>query len=187
MRSRLFNLLKLFIGVGLLALLFWRIPDRAALWQQVVQADKRLLLAGVCCYAAAVALSALKWGVLLRAAGIPVALPRLLAYQWVAEFFNNIFPGQVGGDVMRGYALAGDTRRTADATASVLIDRFIGLLIFMFASALAATSILWWGRPDGDALSSEQVFSMRGIALGSSGLTLLLAGILATLLSGSAK
>jgi glycosyltransferase 2 family protein len=187
MKARLLNLLKFIIGIGLLVLLFWRIPDRAALWRQVMQADKGLLLAGVCCYTAAVALSALKWGVLLRAAGIPVALPRLLAYQWVAEFFNNIFPGQVGGDVMRGYALAGDTRRTADATASVLIDRFIGLLIFMFGSALAAVSILWWGRPNGDLLSSDQLFSMRAIALGSSALTLLLASILAILLSGRLK
>ncbi len=97
------------------------------------------------CYASAVALSGLKWGVLLRAAGIEVPVGRLLSYQWIAEFFNNFFPAQVGGDVMRGYELAADTHRAADAAASVLIDRFIGLFVFMSGGdgRVVGDDLLW--------------------------------------------
>ena len=72
---------------------------------------------------------------------------RLLSYQWQAEFFNNFLPGQVGGDVARGYAVAVDTHRTADAAASVLIDRFLGLLVFMGFAALATTAMLLGAAP----------------------------------------
>jgi hypothetical protein len=187
MKQTLWNFIKLAIGVGLLVLLFSRLEDPAALWQQIVEANKALLLLGAACYAAAVALSALKWGVLLQAAGIRVRRGRLLSYQWVAEFFNNFLPAQVGGDVMRGYAVAADTRRAADAAASVLIDRFIGLSVFMVAAAAGSASMLLWGRPDGAPFSPEQRVSVQLIALGSISATVLLAAVLVALLSRRLK
>jgi hypothetical protein len=134
-----------------------------------------------------VAISGLKWGLLLRASDIPIALSRLLAYQWVAEFFNNFLPAQVGGDIMRGYALATDTRRAATAAASVLIDRFIGLMVFMLAAALASVAMLVWGRPNGLAFTDEELVSVRLIALGSGAITLGLLATIAALVSRRLK
>ena len=130
-KSRVGDLLKLVVAIGLLVWLVLRLPDPAALWWQIVHAHKLLLVLGAACYTLAVAVSALKWRVLLHAAGIVLPPGRLLSFQWMAEFFNNFLPAQVGGDVMRGYAVAADTKRTADAAASVIIDRFIGLMVFM--------------------------------------------------------
>lgn len=187
MKNRLINLLKLAVGIGLLYWLFQKLEDPVGLWRQIVNADKGLLLAGAGCYAAAVALSGIKWGILLRAIGIPVPVPRLLAYQWVAEFFNNFLPAQVGGDVMRGYALASDTRRTADAAASVLIDRFIGLMVFMLSAALASIVMLLWGRPNGQRFSGDALISMRFIVAGSVSISLTLFAMLVALLSRRLK
>jgi glycosyltransferase 2 family protein len=187
MKQSLWNLLKLAIGLALLGYLYTRLEDPARLWRQIVEADKWLLFAGACCYTAAVALGGYKWGLLLQAAGIHVMLKRLLTYQWVAEFFNNFLPAQVGGDVMRGYALASDTRRTATAAASVLIDRFIGLMVFMVAAALGAAAMLLWGRPDGVPFTPEQRVSVQLIALGSGGISLLLLSMLVAVLSRRLK
>lgn len=187
MSNRLANLLKLAVSAGLLYLFFTQLEDPAELWLQIVGANKGMLLAGAGCYAAAVALSGLKWGTLLTAVGLPVRLPRLLSYQWVAEFFNNFLPAQVGGDVMRGYALAVATRRRADAAASILIDRFLGLLVFMASAALASVAMLLFGRPLGVVLSSERLLFMRLIALGSGAASLLLLALLAALLSRRLK
>lgn len=186
-KSRIIDLLKLAIAVALLVWLFLRLPDPAALWQQILHANKLFLIIGALCYTAAVALSGLKWGVLLRAAGIQVRTARLLRYQWMAEFFNNFLPAQVGGDVMRGYAVAVDTRRTADATASVLIDRFIGLIVFMLFAALASTAMLIWGKPDGEPLSPEGLLFMRFAAVGSVIFTVALCTVVASLLSRRLK
>lgn len=186
-RSQLLNVLKFAIAVGLLVWLFFKLPNPEALWHQILNANKWLLLLGALCYSLAVAVSALKWGILLRASGIVVPVGRLLSYQWVAEFFNNFLPAQVGGDVMRGYAVAADTRRTADATASVLIDRFIGLIIFMASAALAATFMLLWGKPDHNPFTPEGLLFMRFAALGSTLMFLALTVAVAGLLSRRLK
>jgi uncharacterized protein (TIRG00374 family) len=186
-KSRLLDLLKLLIALGLLAVLVSRIEDPAALWQQILHANKLLLLVGGACYAAAVATSALKWGLLLKAAGIDVQLGRLLSYQWVAEFFNNLLPAQVGGDVMRGYAVATDTQRRAVAAASVLIDRFIGLLVFMGCAAIASTSMLLWGQPDGQNFTPDGLVFLRFAAAGSSLVMLALIVAVTALLSRRLK
>jgi uncharacterized protein (TIRG00374 family) len=112
---------------------------------------------------------------------------RLMAYQWMAEFFNNFLPAQVGGDLMRGVALASDTHRAADVAASVLIDRFIGLTVFMVAAAVGSTAMLIWGRPDGTAFAPEQRVSVQLIATGSVGASLLLLGMLVAILSRRLK
>lgn len=187
MSSRLWSLAKLAIGLALLYFLYTKLEDPAGLWQQILTANKLLLLAALLCYALAVATSGVKWGILLRAIGIPVRTPRLLAYQWVAEFFNNFLPAQVGGDVMRGYALASDTHRRADAAASVLIDRFLGLFVFMLAAAVASSAMLFFGRPDGTHFAGDELVSMRIMALGSVAIASALVAVLIAMLSRRVK
>lgn len=186
-RQQAGNLLKFAVGFGLIVFLFTRLEDPAALWAQIAAANKALLLLGTLCYAGAVALGGVKWGLLLRAVGIPVSMRRLLSYQWQAEFFNNFLPGQVGGDVARGYALAVDTRRTADAAASVLIDRFIGLLVFMLFAAVATSAMMLFGRPDGTPFSPEQTAWLRLIEAGTIAVSLLLLGAVLVLVSRRLK
>lgn len=187
MNRTLSTLLKLLIGIGLLILLYRLLQNPAELWQQILAANVWLLALGMLCYASAVAISGVKWGILLNASGIQVSTARLLAYQWVAEFFNNFLPAQVGGDIMRDYAIASDTQRNADAAASVLIDRFIGLTVFMIAASLGSVSMLIWGRPNGVPFTSEQLLSMRLIALGSSSASLGLIFVIIAMLSRRLK
>ena len=190
-RQHALNLVKILIGLGLLWFLYSRLEDPAALWQQTINANRWLLLLALLSHALAVALSASKWWLLLRAQQIPVPLSRLLAFQWMGIFFDNFFPAQVGGDVLRGYNLARDTHRTADAAASVLIDRFTGLTAFMLAAAFSSTTILLTGGLPAPASSQELAFlrfiDLRLIALGSTGVSVLLLTALALLLSRRTK
>lgn len=190
-RTTILNLLKIVVGLGLLYFLYSRLENPAALWQQTLAADRWMLLLALLSHALAVALSASKWWLLLRAQQIPVPLPRLLAFQWMGIFFDNFFPAQVGGDVMRGYNLARDTHRTADAAASVLIDRFTGLTAFMVAAAFSSTTILLTGGLPVPASSEELAFlrfvDLRLIAIGSSLVALALLTALALLLSRRTK
>lgn len=190
-RQHLVNLLKIVIGLGLLWFLYSRLEDPAALWEQTLAADRWMLLLALLSHALAVALSASKWWLLLRAQRIAVPLSRLLAFQWMGIFFDNFVPAQVGGDVLRGYNLARDTHRTADAAASVLIDRFTGLTAFMLAAALSSTTILITGGLPAPASSQDLAFlrfiDLRLIALGSSAISVALLTALALLLSRRTK
>jgi uncharacterized protein (TIRG00374 family) len=186
-RQRIITFLKFAIGIALIILLFARLPDPTGLWRQMAQANKLLLLLGALCYTAAVAVSGLKWGVLLAAVQIHVPASRLLSYQWQAEFFNSFLPAQVGGDVARGYALAVDTHRSADAAASVVIDRFIGLFVFMACATLFSAAMLLWGRPNGEPFTSDQLLYMRLVCLGSALVTTALVCAMVGLLSRRLK
>jgi hypothetical protein len=186
-RQRAVNLLKLAVGIGLIYFLYTRLPDPQLLWEQIASANKWLLLLGALCYSTAVALSAIKWGVLLHAVDVPAPWSRLLSFQWQAEFFNNFLPGQVGGDVVRGYGLAMDTQRTADAAASVVIDRFIGLLVFMGCAALATSAMFLFGRPDGTPFTPEQYVTLRIVDMGSTIFSAALLGMVLVMLSHRLK
>lgn len=190
-RPHILNLLKIVVGLGLLYFLYSRLEDPAALWQQTLAANRWMLLLALLSHALAVALSASKWWLLLRAQKIPVPLSRLLAFQWMGIFFDNFVPAQVGGDVLRGYNLARDTQRKADAAASVLIDRFTGLTAFMLAAAISSTTILLTGGLPAPASSQELAFlrfiDLRLIAIGSSGVAAALLTSLALLMSRRTK
>jgi uncharacterized protein (TIRG00374 family) len=89
-------------------------------------------------YVLAVITNAVKWHILLRAQGIPVPLSAVTNYTFVGFFFNNFLPANIGGDVMRGFGLARYTEQSAEAAVSVIVDRIIGLLAFMFTAVVAA-------------------------------------------------
>jgi glycosyltransferase 2 family protein len=117
-----------------------------------------------------------------------VTTQRLLGYQWMAIFFDNFFPAQVGGDILRGYSLARETHRRADAAASVIIDRFTGLTAFMVAAAVASTGMLFWsGMPTPVNQGEQVIIDLRLISLGSSAISLALLTALVLMLSRRLK
>lgn len=136
MKERLFALLKLLIGLALLALLAYRV-DLGTVWGLLRASHLGLLLVAMGLYLAAIASNALKWGVLLRAQGVRVPFGSLLRHTFVGVFFNNFMPF-VGADVIRGYGLVQETSSAADVAVSVLVDRLVGLLAFASAGTFAA-------------------------------------------------
>lgn len=142
MKEKLITVVKAVISLGLLAYLLYRFlsdpQDRQMLLTTLATADYRYLLLALALFVVAVISNAVKWYILLRAQGIPVPLGALTNYTFVGFFFNNFLPANVGGDVMRGFGLARYTERSAEAAVSVVVDRIIGLLAFMFTAVVAA-------------------------------------------------
>ncbi len=138
-KSTFNTLLRVGITLLLLAFLFSRI-DVQAVTTALRNANPFLILIAIVLYFGALIANALKWGLLLRAQKVPVAWGALFRYSFVGVFFNNVLPAAVGGDVMRGYQLAQDTQRRADAAASVVVDRLVGL---MALTSTAVVSILY--------------------------------------------
>lgn len=142
MKDKLITILKLLISLGLIVYLFYRFlsdpKDRAVLFTTLTTANYSYLFLALALFVVAVFTNAVKWYILLRAQGIPVPLSALTNYTFVGFFFNNFLPANVGGDVMRGFGLARYTARSAEAAVSVVVDRVIGLMAFMFTAAAAA-------------------------------------------------
>ena len=85
-------------------------------------------------------LSALRWKILLAAAGVRLGLARAAHLYFVGYFFNALLPTSVGGDVLRVWALKG-TAPLAVVAGSVLVERILGfgcLLLLGLAGSFAA-------------------------------------------------
>ncbi len=84
-------------------------------------------------------LSAVKWKMLLDACGDKIKLWRLYMYYNIAQFFNLILPTSMGGDVVRIFLLGEYTGKKSQAAASVVVERFtgvVGMLVFAVFSML---------------------------------------------------
>ncbi|MBN1993211.1 MAG: flippase-like domain-containing protein [Anaerolineae bacterium] len=142
MKDKLIAGLKIVVSLGLMTYLFYRFlsdpVDRQTLVNTLAAANYWYLFLALGLYLIAVVSNAVKWFILLRAQGIPVPLGPVTNYTFVGFFFNNFLPANVGGDIMRGYGLARYTERSAEAAVSVVVDRIIGLLAYMFTAVIAA-------------------------------------------------
>jgi len=78
-----------------------------------------------------------RWWRLLAALGCPTGWFNALRLGLYGLFFNLIVPGQAGGDVVKALLVAREhPERRAAAAVSVLIDRFVGLLILVLLCAI---------------------------------------------------
>jgi uncharacterized protein (TIRG00374 family) len=132
---------KIAVSLGLLAYLF-STTDTAALGQRVRGGDAGLLVAALVLYTGMLAVSTLRWRLLLTAQGHEAPLGTLSASYLVATFFNNFLPSNIGGDVIRVRDSSRYTGSTTAALAIVAIDRMLG---FGALYALAALAYLLGG------------------------------------------
>ncbi len=106
----------------------------------LVSAFRRLrpgwLLAAFCCYPVALLIGALRWQALLCAHDIDPGLPTALRLTWVGYFWNLVFPGLTGGDVVKAYCVARAGRKRSAAVLTVFLDRGIGLCGLALLSAM---------------------------------------------------
>jgi uncharacterized protein (TIRG00374 family) len=65
----------------------------------------------------------------------------------IAHFFNNFLPSSMGGDVVKVYYAYKKTKKKVESFVAVLMDRFCGLITFVFFALMA---ILIYGNQVGN-------------------------------------
>jgi len=182
LKDKAMFILKAAISLALMVYLFYyflsRPIERETLINIMATADLRYFLLAVLLFMTAVVTNALKWYILLHAQGIPVPLIALINYTFVGFFFNNFLPANVGGDVMRGVGLAQYTTRKAESAVSVIVDRIMGLMAFMFTAVVSAFIAVHWVMPQqpdiNGALLAENLAQVEWVAF--VGMAVLLGG-----------
>jgi uncharacterized membrane protein YbhN (UPF0104 family) len=119
---------------ALLTVIGWRL-GAGQIGAAMSEADPTWLLAGVGATVAALAVSAWKWQLLLRAAGVEASLVTLFEAYLVGQFFNNFLPSNVGGDVARAHRVGTATGNVAKVAGTIVGERLIA------GSALVATAL----------------------------------------------
>ncbi len=144
MRDKLITVLKIVVSLGLIAYLLSRVG-----LAEVVEAMRSAstnylyLVVAVALYFGAITIGCVKWQLLLKAQKIRISLGSLLSYTFVGLFFGNFLPTNVGGDLVRGYDLARHTRLPAETAISVLMDRLVGLVAFVFVAVVMALLVVY--------------------------------------------
>jgi uncharacterized protein (TIRG00374 family) len=144
LRDKLITALKIVVSLGLIAYLLSRVGlDRVVEVMRSASTNYVYLLIALILYFGAITVGCVKWQILLKAQKIEVPLGNLLSYTFVGLFFGNFLPTNVGGDLVRGYDLARHTQLPAEAAISVLVDRLVGLIAFVFVAVVMALLVVY--------------------------------------------
>ena len=131
------TLLKTVISLGLILFLLAHI-DLAALGRVLAHAHVGWVLVTILLFAFSILLRTLRWGVLVRAREMKVGFWRLARWYFIGAFFNTLLPTGFGGDVVKSVYLANETDDPGGAVGTVVLDRFLGILVLLGIGAAAA-------------------------------------------------
>jgi hypothetical protein len=87
--------------------------------------------------------SAVRWKLLLRAAGVALPFGSAVRLYFISFFFNFLLPTSVGGDVVRAVSVGGGARVPV-VVGSILVERLLGfgcLLVIGTAASFAVPSL----------------------------------------------
>lgn len=128
--------LRLLISFALIAYLFYK-AGLTQIWQTVRGADMLYVALSVALTPVLIWASSWKWQVILRAMGVRLTAAKCFWLYTVGYFFNTVLPTNVGGDVVRAYAVGKSTGRRAEAFSSVFVERFTGLAVLLLTALIA--------------------------------------------------
>ncbi|HJQ70458.1 MAG TPA: lysylphosphatidylglycerol synthase transmembrane domain-containing protein [Blastocatellia bacterium] len=144
MKKTAITVFKIAVSLGILALILRKV-DFNQLWDQLRSAHPTFVLASIAVYLSVQLLSAYRWYMLLRPIGVKTPYSKLLSIYLLGMYFNFFLPTAIGGDAVRVYYLNKETRKLSRSTASVFLDRDIGmaalLTIATVSAAIAGTKI----------------------------------------------
>jgi uncharacterized protein (TIRG00374 family) len=140
------GLIKIAISAVLLVFLLTQIDGRALL--QVLQ-DARWIgvWAAFALFIAGIFIRAFRWQILLQDLGLPLPLRTLSALYFVGAFFNTVLPTGFGGDVVRAAEVATTSGQAGTAVGSVVVDRFLGIVVLLAMGMAALLLAGTWVDP----------------------------------------
>ncbi len=171
MKKSILTLLKVIFSVGILVYIFTRVVYLGDLWATLKEANVAYLIAAVALYFLVQTISAYRWYLLLKPLGIETGFGKILSLYYIGMYFNFFLPSAIGGDLFKVYYLHKETGRLSASTASVFVDRDIGmgglLLVATVVAAYGGTRI-----PPGNGVLLAPVFALIGLAFIAANLAL---------------
>jgi uncharacterized protein (TIRG00374 family) len=183
-RSFLITAGKYGFGFALLGAMIWwkwEPQDGSPGLGQIVQGPiywKPLGIASTCLLVS-LFLSFVRWLILVRALGLPFTLTNAVRLGLIGYYWSIVFPGSVGGDVVKAYCISREQKRRSVAVATVLIDRGVGLWALFWLVALAGSG--FWMVGDPTLLAQPALQKIVLVALGLVAITTLLWAVLIVL------
>jgi len=171
MKKSALLLLKVVFSVGILVYIFTRVVDLGDLWANLRGARASYLLAALAVYYVVQCLSAYRWYLLLKPLEIETGFLKILSLYYLGMYFNFFLPSAIGGDVFKVYYLNKETGRLSASTASVFVDRDVGMGGLLIAATLVAT-VGGTRIPPENGVLLAPLFGLIGVAFVAANLAL---------------
>jgi hypothetical protein len=128
-------ILKLLVSAFFIGLLIIKVN-----WQESWQYLQKIEVWQIGVYLAVIFLSlfisAKKWQELCLFKGLHDSFLNFFKLFLTGSFINNFVPSTIGGDIFRAYQIGKKEKRYSEATVTVVMDRFTGLLALMIMSPI---------------------------------------------------
>lgn len=163
----IWTVVRIVIVVAILALLLSRV-DMRALGGMIAKADPVNLAAALLVFFLLPVLSALRWRLACRIAGIDGSFRQHLAIQWIANFVGQVLPSNVGVEGMRIWLYARRIGGFGAAVSGVVADRIAGLtvLLLLIVAGYPLQSFVTADLVGRSVLASLAAGALMGLAAG---------------------
>jgi len=175
LRKWAINLLKLAISASLIAYLFNKASDNQA-FVQLREQPKRwdLLLLAWLAILTGLMTTVVRWFLLVRALELPFRLRDAFRLGFLGYLLNFVSLGSVGGDLFKAVFIAHEQPgRRAEAVATVVVDRVIGLYAMFLVATVAVLANGLWSAPD-EGIRIVARATLLGAGVGAIGIVMLL-------------
>lgn len=134
MKRKIFPILQLALGLGIILLLFYRMHARGVLDELAgafgqAAGNWPLLLVAFSLFGVCIVAAVYRWSLILSAQGYSLSDGKITTLFFVGHFFNAFLLGATGGDLVKAYYAATETHhKRTEMVSSIFIDRMLGLL-----------------------------------------------------------
>jgi uncharacterized protein (TIRG00374 family) len=138
MKKTATTILKFAVSFGILVIIAFKV-DTKELWQILKTAHIGYFIASVLIYYIVQGFSAYRWYLLLKPLGLKTRYSKILSFYFLGMYFNFFLPTAIGGDAVRVYYLHKEEKRLSHSTASVFLDRDLGMAALLIIATVVAT------------------------------------------------
>jgi glycosyltransferase 2 family protein len=141
MKRFLFLLAKLTVSLGLMYLLYRKMP-LSDMEELMLSLDLRYMPYVFAILLANTFLSAWKWHILLKSDGVEISLLTLTGSYLIGSFLNMFLPSNIGGDSYRVIDTMRRSKDTMRSATSVFADRLSGFLALVILSLISSLFVV---------------------------------------------
>jgi uncharacterized protein (TIRG00374 family) len=135
-RPLLIRVARVLVTGLVLVILAGSVDVRATL-SAFLGADVRWLLLAIPTILLIRLLMAVRWWLILSAYGLPVDLWKITKLIFVSSSLGSVLPAGIGQDLLRGYHIVRTHGRVSQVSASIIVDRALGVFSMALVAALA--------------------------------------------------
>jgi uncharacterized protein (TIRG00374 family) len=135
------TIIKIVISLTLLGLIFYFVGPKK-IYNVLLAIDLIYFIIVIFIGMFCIAISALKWQLLLRAKGEKMNFLVVWGLYYIGMFFNMFFPTSVGGDLVKAHKMSKRSKKPVEAYSSVFMERLTGGIILVLLALVATTLYL---------------------------------------------